>query len=455
MITATPPPHGGKLVERIITDSEKAEATYSGCPSFEIKPTMKDGVILRNVYREIMSTCYGFFSPVEGSMTRNELDRVLKERRLLNEWLFPFPLLFDISEEDYRNLGVLDGDRVLLTLKGGAPFAVLDVEEVYRVDTREVAEKTFGTPEKNPDAVKAPFDTKHVGYSIYNSMNPVIIAGKYTIVNTPTFREPYDRFWIPPAESRKMMEERGCCTVMVHQTRNVPHRGHEALMKGAAFSGSGGPCEGLMVNAVIGSKRRGDYMDEQILEGHEALNKTGYLRPDREIVSMTLWDMRYGGPIESLLHGIIRQNLGCTGHMFGRDHASMGDYYDPYSTQKLWSEGLPSFGIEASPNEVDHGLVIKPQNMEEFWYCPVCNEIAYSGYCNHLKEKEKFSGSFLRGIVLEGIEPPDEIMRKPVYEVVKKWWKVNGYPFVNEKYAVNKEKNIEIDLAPRLVKQEN
>jgi ATP sulfurylase len=38
--------------------------------------------------------------------------------------------------------------------------------------------------------------------------------------------------------------------------------------------------------------------------------------------------MRYGNPIESLLHGIIRQNLGCTHRMFGRDHAAVGDYYD-------------------------------------------------------------------------------------------------------------------------------
>lgn len=448
-----PPPHGGKIVERIIRDKGKAESAASGCERFEIKSTTNNGMVIRNVYREIMSTCYGFFSPLEGSMTRNEVERILKERRLLNEWLFPFPLMFDISEEDFKALGVKEGDKVLLTLKGGTPFATLDVEEIYRIDSKDIAERTFGTPEKNSEVVKEPFDSKHVGYMIYRSMNPVILAGKYTIINEPVFRESYQRFWLPPLRNREEMKKRSWKTVMVHQTRNVPHIGHEALMKSAAYSGDCGPADGLMVNAIIGAKRPGDYVDEAILEGHESINKAGYIKPEREIVSMTLWDMRYGNPIESLLHGIIRQNLGCARHMFGRDHASMGDYYDPYATQKLWSEGLPSYGIEASPNDVDHGLKIIPQNMSEFWYCPVCNEIAYSGYCNHLKEKEKFSGSFLRGLVLEGVTPPQEIMRKEVYDVVVKWWRKYGYPFVNDKYAKDKGENLEVDLQPMTIER--
>lgn len=440
-----PEPHGGRLVERVVTDPVRGKKMAKGCPVYDIKPTLdENGVPVRNVYREIMSVCYGFFSPVEGSMKEAELARVLKERRLLSEWIFPYPILFDVSEEDHKKLGVTPGDRLLLRLKG-KPFAVLDIEEIYRIDPQEVATKTFGTPEDNPEVVKQPFDKKHPGWVIYKSMNPVIYAGKYTIINEPKLRPPFDRFWFPPRKCREEFDRRGWRTVIAHQTRNVPHVGHEHLMKNAAYTGDSEPCHGILVNAIIGAKRKGDYPDEAIVEGHEAVNLYGYIKPERHMVSILLWDMRYGNPLESMLHGIVRQNMGCTHHMFGRDHAAVGEYYDMWATQILWGKGIPSFGFPKPITEVPYGLKIRPQNMLEFWYCPKCGEIAYSGNCNH-KERQKFSGSFIRGMVSEGVFPPPVIFRPEVYKVAVKWWKVYGYPFVTPKYLMEREKELEVDL---------
>lgn len=443
----TPPPHGGRLEERVVRDPQLAKKLAKGCPVYDIKPTLSDkGVPVRNVYREIMSTCYGFFSPVEGSMKEAEVEKVLNERRLLNNWIFPYPLVFDISEEDYKQLGVTAGDRVLLRLKG-KPFAILDVEEVWRIkDTTELANRVFGTPEKNPEVVQEAFNEKHPGWVIYKSLNPVVLAGKYTIINEPKFRAPFDRFWCPPVKSREEFQKRGWRTVINHQTRNVPHVGHEHLMKNAAYTGDIEPCHGILVNAIIGVKRKGDYPDETILEGHEAVNQGNYIKPERHMVTYCLWDMRYGNPLESMLHGIIRQNMGCTHHMFGRDHAAVGDYYDQFATQTLWDKGIPSYGFDRSICDVEYGLHIRPQNMREFWYCPVCQEIAYSESCGHSKQKEKFSGSFIRGMVGEGIFPPRVIFRPEVYKAVVKWWKEFNFPFCNQNYVVAQEQKLEVDL---------
>lgn len=440
-----PEPHGGRLIERVVTDPVRGKKMAKGCPVLDIKPTLDDkGVPVRNVYREIMSVCYGFFSPVEGSMRQAEVERVLKERRLLNDWVFPYPIVFDVSKEDHQKLGVTPGDRVLLRLKG-KPFAVLDVEEIYEIDPEELAHRTFGTPENNPEVVKEAFNAKHPGWVIYKSLNPIIYAGKYTIINEPKLRPPFDRFWFPPRKCREEFDRRGWRTVIAHQTRNVPHVGHEHLMKNAAYTGDLEPCHGILVNAVIGVKRKGDYPDEAIVEGHEAVNLYGYIKPERHMVSILLWDMRYGNPLESILHGIVRQNMGCTHHMFGRDHAAVGEYYDVYATQILWGKGIPSFGFDKPITEVPYGLKIRPQNMLEFWYCPKCGEIAYSGNCNH-KERQKFSGSFIRGMVSEGVFPPPVIFRPEVYKVAVKWWKQYGYPFVTPKYLKEREKELEVDL---------
>jgi len=446
-----PMPHGGKLVERVITDKKVAKKYLKSCEKYcavyDIKPTLhyKRGVPVRNVYREIMSVCYGFFSPVEGSMTSAELESVLTKRRLFSGWVFPYPILFDISKEDYKRLGVSEGDRLILRLKG-KPFAMLDIEEIYEIDPEELANRTFGSPETNPEVVQEKFDDKHPGWVIYRSHQPIILAGKYTIINEPIFKPPFDRFWVPPRNCREIFEQRGWRTAIAHQTRNVPHVGHEFLMKNAAYTGDVEPSHGILVNAIIGVKRRGDYPDEAILEAHEAVHKAGYIKPERHIVTYTLWDMRYGNPLESLLHGIIRQNMGCTHHMFGRDHAAVGEYYDKFATQILWLKGIPSYGFDKPVNEVDGGLLIRPQNMREFWYCPVCKEMAYSENCNHAKQKEKLSGSLIRGLVAEGVQPPTIIMRPEVFKVVVKWWKKFGYPFVNEKYVQWKEEELEVDL---------
>ena len=440
-----PPPHGGKLVDRVVRDRDKARSMAAGCSTFDIKPTLDGTTPIRNVYREIMSTCYGFLSPVEGSMRKDDLERVLKERRLANGWVFPFPLLFDISEADQKRLGVGKGDRLLLKLKG-QPFAVLDIDEVYKIDPKDLATRTFGTPETVPEVVKHGFDKKHPGYNIYLNMHPVVLAGKYTIVNEPVFRPPFDRFWLPPAQSREEFSKRGWRTVIAHQTRNVPHLGHELLMKNAAYMGDIEPANGILVNAIVGAKRIGDYPDEAILEAHEAVHTANYVKPTRHIVSFFLWDMRYGNPLESLLHGIVRQNLGCTHHMWGRDHAAVGDYYDSYATQMLWSKGIPGFGFQAPPCEVDKGPLLRPQNMGEFWYCPKCEEIAYNANCGHDKVVQRFSGSFIRSLLAEGLEPPRVIMRPEVYAVVVKWWKELGYPFNNARYMAAKEEELEISM---------
>ncbi len=71
------------------------------------------------------------------------------------------------------------------------------------------------------------------------------------------------------------------------------------------MAGDGRPGDAVLVNAIIGAKRLGDFVDEAILEGREALALGGYFTSGRHVVSFVLWDMRYGSPLESRFHGVI------------------------------------------------------------------------------------------------------------------------------------------------------
>jgi len=73
-------------------EGDVARSYWELSTRLEIKPTLgPDRAPIRNPYREVMSIAYGFFSLLEGVMTWNVVEPVLRERRLLSGWLFPFP----------------------------------------------------------------------------------------------------------------------------------------------------------------------------------------------------------------------------------------------------------------------------------------------------------------------------------------------------------------------------
>jgi sulfate adenylyltransferase len=90
------------------------------------------------------------------------------------------------------------------------------------------------------------------------------LAGPITLVNPPRIHPP-DHFWLTPRQMRQELARRDWATVVAFQTRNVPHSGHEWMMKGAWLAASAH----VLVNAVIGEKKPGDYIDEAIVLAHE------------------------------------------------------------------------------------------------------------------------------------------------------------------------------------------
>ena len=160
--------------------------------------------------------------------------------------------------------------------------------------------------------------------------------------------------------------------------------------------------------------------------GHDTVRQAGYFREDIHMTSMLLWDMRYAGPKEAVFHALVRKNLGCTHHMFGRDHAGVGRYYDTYAAHRIFSE-LPPLGIE-------------PVLSLEWWYCPVCKGSAYEGLCGHADRKEELSGTLMRRILEGGEEPDPAKFRPEVLKVVRQCAADYGFgsPFVTEQYLSNR-----------------
>ena len=389
------------MIERIAPTSE-ARAKIRSLPKVAVSD---------QIARECLNIAHGFFSPLDGFMSRADLDSVVRRMTLTSGYVWSIPIVFDISGADLSRSGVASGTSLLLTYQD-QPLAVLDVEEIYSYDKEFFCSQIYKTNNKT-----------HPGVRRLYACQDNFISGPITLVNQPIFNPPFDRFWKTPRELRQAFTENGWSKVVAHQSRNVPHSGHEWMMKGAWFSAQ---ANGILVSAVIGEKKLGDYIDEAIVLSHDRLRQAGFFVQSSHQTSALLWDMRYAGPREAIFHALVRKNQGCTHHMFGRDHAGIGDYYDPYAAHRIFDE-LPYLGIE-------------PVLTLEWWYCPVCAGIAYEGLCGHRDQKQDLSGTLIRSIIQGGTAPAPITLRTEVLEVVRECASQYGFgsPFVTEEYLRNR-----------------
>jgi sulfate adenylyltransferase len=293
------------------------------------------------------------------------------------------PIVLDLPTDSHPDLKA--GDRMALVHEG-KPIAALDVNEVYGYDAEQYAKVVFGTN-----------DASHPGVEKVNGMGERLVGGPIMLADD--LPSPFPQYTLWPIETRVLFKEKGWRTVVAFQTRNPPHLGHEYVQKSAlTFT------DGLFVNPIIGKKKSGDFTDEIITRTYQELIDKYYLR-DRAVMGVLQSEMRYGGPKEAILHAIMRKNFGCTHFIVGRDHAGVGSFYSPYAAQDIFSE-FPDLGIV-------------PLFFKSFFYCKRCGSIANEKICPHEGDDIiNFSGSKIRGRLVEGLPPGEDMMRPEVSEII-------------------------------------
>ncbi|MCK4495309.1 MAG: sulfate adenylyltransferase, partial [Candidatus Aminicenantes bacterium] len=120
--------------------------------------------------------------------------------------------------------------------------------------------------------------------------------------------------------------------------------------------------------------------------------------------------------------------------MFGRDHAGVGSYYGSYDAHRIFDQ-IPQGSLN-----------IKPVRVLEWWYCPVCGEVTYSGLCGHSKDRQAFSGTMIRSIVQDKVKPTRLIFRPEVFDLVMESAEKYGFgsPFCTEKYLEKRQQVFEL-----------
>ena len=371
-------PHGGKLVNRI---TKKDPDQLFSVP------------VDLDLANDIENISDGIFSPLEGFLLEEDFEKVIRSGRLASDLPWTIPIVFDIDKTSA--IKMKDARDVALSLDG-TKFAILHVDEIYTFDKNSTVKGVYGTT-----------DPQHPGVAKTMQMNEFLVGGKIDYIKRPEETQ-IRKYRKTPLQTRALFGKAGWKSIVAFQTRNVPHVAHEMLQKASLNTH-----DGLFVNPLIGKKKAGDYKDEVIVASYETLIKH-YYPQDRCYLATLHTEMRYAGPKEAIHHAIMRKNFGCTHIIIGRDHAGVGNYYDPFAAQKIFDDYL--------------GMGIEPIFYPAFFYCKKCLSFASEKNCPHGPEfQEQLSGTKLRTMILEKQNPSEYMIRPEVSKVLMSW----DNPFVD------------------------
>ncbi len=322
-------PHGGVLVDLLADADRSAELNKLSIdwPSWDLTARQLCDLEL------LMS---GGFSPLRGFLTQAEYTSVRDNMRLPSGLLWPIPVTLDVSEQFAAT--VQPGSSIALRDAEGVMLAILHVDDLYRPDLADEAQKVFGTT-----------DTAHPGVAhLLQRTNPVYIGWRVEGVQMPLHYD-YKSLRHTPAELRAEFSKAGWRKVVVFQTRNPLHRAHyELTLRAAKEAGAN-----LLVHPVVGLTKPGDVDHYTRVRCYEALMPS--YPHGTAMLSLLPLAMRMGGPREALWHAIIRKNHGGTHFIVGRDHAGPGkdsngnDFYGPYDAQELLREHEAELGVAMVP----------------------------------------------------------------------------------------------------------
>jgi sulfate adenylyltransferase len=382
-------PHGGKLVNRVLTGSaaDSAKTQANSLPSLTLSPREQFDL-------EMISQ--GAFSPLNGFMGAADFDSVCKNMRLSNGTVWPIPVVLCPAPDAAAKIS--PGNKVALKDAQGRLLGILHVAEKFKHDKELEIPNVYKTA-----------DDAHPGVAQVRKQSDVCLAGPVDVINA-NYEPEFPDHRLTPAQTREAFAKHGWKTVAAFQTRNPIHRSHEYLTKCALEM-----TDGLLIHPLVGETKSDDIPANVRMACYTKLVEA-YYNKDRTMLSVMPLAMRYAGPREAVLHALIRKNYGCTHFIVGRDHAGVGNYYGTYDAQRIFDQfDLPK----------DIGMTLL--NFEHTAWCKACAAVVSSKTCPHgPDQKVAPSGTKVREMLRAGQRPPSEFSRPEIADILIEWAKTAG-----------------------------
>jgi|ECHhosMinimDraft_1075155.scaffolds.fasta_scaffold04149_2 ATP sulphurylase len=374
-----PTPYGGTLVEAILAQNQAKRLLEQQNEFLKIKPPIEQ------IY-DAEKIALGAYSPLQGFMDEEDYTRVLNRNELKKGLVWTIPIVLT-PKGDTKELK--PGDEALLLDLFDQPFALLKLEQKFKIDKGEFAEKVYATR-----------DTNHPNVAELSEYGETALSGKVELLRA--LPNQHGGVELTPRETREYFQKMGWKNVAAYQARNPPHKAHEYIQR---LTLERDDVDALFIHPIVGKLKKGDYKPEVIMEAYKVFVEKYYPK-NRVLLSALSIAMRYAGPKAVLFYAIIRRNYGCSHYIVGRDQAGVGSYYDPYAAHAIF-------------DKYDVGVV--PLRYQETFYCRVCEGMVSSKVCPHPEsERVSTSQTKIRELLQQGKPLPKEILRQEVIQILER-----------------------------------
>ena len=345
----------------------------------------------------------GYFNPLQGFMNKTEAISVCDELRTLNGLFWPIPVL-NITREmpDFKI-----GEKVALLDSSQdhnpciAIMNISDVEFLSDQDLNYFCIRIFGTN-----------DCNHPGVNKFKKLGNYLVSGRIEVSQLSTFPMDHPDTFRTASQLREIITDLGWRKIVAFQTRNPMHRAHEEVCRIACERIN---ADGLIIHMLLGKLKEGDIPAKTRDECIRTM-VASYFHDLPVLISGYGFDMLYAGPREALLHAIVRQNLGATHLIIGRDHAGIGNFYGEFEAQEIFDEWHDVSELQIQIFKADHAAYSK--KLEKV---VMLNEVD-----NHQAvDFVTLSGTKLRELLANGQLPPAEVVRPEVAEILIDFYKLN------------------------------
>jgi len=337
----------------------------------------------------------GYFTPLPGFMTKADAISVGEKMTTTDGLFWPTPVLNLVNDATQIKVG----ERIALhdpNVDGNPLLAIQTIESIDSFSDSEIQNLTqhvFGTQ-----------DAEHPGVAEFQSQGTTALAGPVEVLNYSYFETEFPETFRTAVDIRTSIAEHGWKRIVAFQTRNPMHRAHEELCHMAMDRLD---ADGLVIHMLLGKLKPGDIpapvRDAAIRKMIEL-----YFPANSAMVTGYGFDMLYAGPREALLHAVFRQNMGATHFIIGRDHAGVGDYYEPFEAQEIFDQ-VPKGALKIELFKADHTAYSKKLN----------KVVMMREAPDHRKEDfVLLSGTAVREMLSEGKAPPVEFSRPEVAKIL-------------------------------------